>query len=208
MTIYRTPDDLLVCKNHGQLKEKEIQFRKVRTKFSKKVTQSCKICQKLSKKKRIKIPEDVKFRTCTKCNVDVGRLGYSDFEWYKPTPWCLVCKRKLQNEINKRKSEKGQTKVNKRRRRLKSNFGMTEKDYEDLLIAQAYVCAICKEPERTIICGEVIQLAVDHCHLSEQNGVMKVRGLLCRRCNHGLGYFRDSIDLIEEAAKYLTCDRI
>lgn len=31
----------------------------------------------------------------------------------------------------------------------------------------------------------------------------KIRGLLCRACNHGLGNFLDSIENLEEAINYL-----
>lgn len=41
-------------------------------------------------------------------------------------------------------------------------------------------------------------LFIDHCHETKD-----VRGLLCRRCNHGLGFFKDKIDLMNNAIKYL-----
>lgn len=40
---------------------------------------------------------------------------------------------------------------------------------------------------------------MDHDHLS---GL--VRGLLCAQCNRGLGFFRDSVWLLERAIGYLT----
>ncbi len=40
--------------------------------------------------------------------------------------------------------------------------------------------------------------AVDHCHET-----MKVRGLLCNRCNKGLGQFKDNIGFFKSAIKYL-----
>ena len=40
--------------------------------------------------------------------------------------------------------------------------------------------------------------AVDHCH---KNG--KVRGLLCRSCNLGIGQLRDDIEVLSNAITYL-----
>lgn len=39
---------------------------------------------------------------------------------------------------------------------------------------------------------------IDHCHATG-----KVRGMLCRECNHGLGVFKDSEDIMLKAIKYL-----
>ena len=40
---------------------------------------------------------------------------------------------------------------------------------------------------------------IDHCHQTDI-----VRGILCDRCNRGLGYFRDTPDFLRQAANYLT----
>lgn len=76
--------------------------------------------------------------------------------------------------------------------RLKK-YGLTELDYESLLKKQHGVCAICKRPE-----AQVKKLAVDHCH--DEN---KIRGLLCMRCNVGLGNFEDNPNLLKAALMYL-----
>lgn len=68
-------------------------------------------------------------------------------------------------------------------------YGLSKEAYEALLKNSNNVCAICK--------SEAI-LLVDHDH---NNG--KVRGMLCRKCNSGLGYFDDKILLLRNAAEYL-----
>lgn len=39
---------------------------------------------------------------------------------------------------------------------------------------------------------------LDHCHITG-----KIRGFLCSNCNTGLGLFKDNINLLESAIKYL-----
>lgn len=81
-------------------------------------------------------------------------------------------------------------------RTLRRLYGITPAQYAALFEAQGGVCAICKEPPPS---GWMKRLDVDHCH--ETN---VVRGLLCRRCNAGLGHFRDSPELLVSAADYVT----
>lgn len=89
-------------------------------------------------------------------------------------------------------SEKGR--ISRRWRTVKHRYNITKEDYENLLSAQDGVCKICSyKPEE----GEF--LPIDHCHLSS-----KVRGLLCHSCNKSLGGFKDSIELLKSAIKYLS----
>ena len=78
-----------------------------------------------------------------------------------------------------------------RRFELRSRYGLTEMDYELGVMACKGHCEICGNiPEE--------RLHVDHIH-----GTKMVRGLLCANCNHGLGKFKDSPDLLQKAVKYL-----
>lgn len=70
--------------------------------------------------------------------------------------------------------------------------------YEQLLSAQAGVCAICKMPETAKWKTRVRQLAVDHDHSTGQ-----IRGLLCAACNAGIGNLRNDPTLLKAAAAYL-----
>jgi hypothetical protein len=78
--------------------------------------------------------------------------------------------------------------------RLKREFGITVDDYEVLFKKQNGRCAICR--------GKPLKnknLCIDHCH---ETGA--IRGLLCFNCNTGLGHFRDNMNLLNSAQKYLT----
>lgn len=67
--------------------------------------------------------------------------------------------------------------------------------YARLFEAQDGKCAICKTEKPT---GGAKRFAIDHCH---DTGL--IRGLLCSKCNQGLGLFNHSEDLLLEAAIYL-----
>lgn len=77
----------------------------------------------------------------------------------------------------------------------KKRYGMSREQYEALLEKQGGKCAICRSPSPG---RKAIFFCVDHCH---ETG--KVRGLLCKRCNMGLGYFLDKTKLLRRAIKYL-----
>jgi hypothetical protein len=55
-------------------------------------------------------------------------------------------------------------------------------------------CDLCGGPP----IGNRKRLSVDHCH---ETGVF--RGFLCGMCNSGLGYFKDSPDVLRRAASYV-----
>lgn len=84
---------------------------------------------------------------------------------------------------------------------LRNSFGITVEEYEKLLSEQGSKCKIClkKEDVKNTKTKEIQHLSVDHDHKTG-----KVRGLLCTRCNRGLGYFKDDILLLQEATKYLS----
>ena len=106
---------------------------------------------------------------------------------------------KNREEILKKKKEywdlnKNIIKRNEKVRRLKRDYKITPKDYNELLIKQNYKCAICNIPESESFNG----LHIDHCHKTK-----KVRGLLCMQCNTVLGKVNDNIKILENAITYL-----
>jgi hypothetical protein len=76
---------------------------------------------------------------------------------------------------------------------LRKKFGIGIEQFEELLKKQHHRCAICGVKED----GQ--KLDVDHCHKTK-----KVRGLLCRSCNIGLGMFKDDQKILHAAYLYAT----
>lgn len=108
---------------------------------------------------------------------------------------CLEC-------CQKRDRLRYQNNTEKRRNQakwgaLKFSFGISKERWFELLSEQDGKCAICnKEFEFTK--RSKMTPCVDHDHLTK-----RVRGLLCRLCNQGIGLLCDSLDLVRSAAHYL-----
>jgi hypothetical protein len=86
-------------------------------------------------------------------------------------------------------------------RHFKRTYGISLEEYDSLLEKQGGVCAICHQPEEMMqnnTLKKPKRLAVDHCHTTGM-----VRGLLCTKCNQGLGNFRDDTGFMTQAISYL-----
>jgi hypothetical protein len=109
---------------------------------------------------------------------------------YKPTDLCGF------PGCGKRAQSKGY--CNTHRRRL-ARFGLTPGELERLLQAQRGRCAICRARKPGHGSGE---WCIDHDHVTGQ-----VRGLLCTRCNSGIGMLQDDPKILAAAAQYVTRHR-
>lgn len=78
--------------------------------------------------------------------------------------------------------------------RLKKLYELTREDYHALVDSQGSKCAICA---RTL--KNHFNLHVDHCHTTG-----KVRGLLCNKCNQGIGLFGEDAAKMRLAIEYLV----
>lgn len=86
---------------------------------------------------------------------------------------------------------KGKRKLTMFKYFLKKQYGITPEQYATILYKQDGKCAICKT-NRAKMC-------VDHCHTT---GV--VRGILCTKCNLGIGLLCDNEIYLYSAIKYLN----
>jgi len=78
---------------------------------------------------------------------------------------------------------------------LKVRYGLTIEDFNNLLKKQDYKCAICGEP---LDLSSRFKVHIEHNHKTG-----KVRGIVCNKCNQGLGGFRDNIEYLQKAIEYL-----
>lgn len=84
--------------------------------------------------------------------------------------------------------------IDNRKRRI---YGVTAEQFAEKLTAQENVCAICMEAFK-----DARDTHIDHDHATGD-----VRGILCGRCNLGLGNYKDDPDLLRLAADYLDYHR-
>jgi hypothetical protein len=95
----------------------------------------------------------------------------------------------------KARRQTAEIKLKKRLWHLRTLYGLTEDDVQAMLVQQSHHCAICPHPITLMSCH------VDHDH--RRSGRHSVRGLLCRRCNFGLGMFEDDPERMIAAAMYI-----
>lgn len=134
-------------------------------------------------------------KICSKCKIpkDKKEFGLASSKKSKLHSHCNACK--AESRAKKRKEDPEKTRVRDFANDLMKNYGMSIRDYLDLHDSQKGLCACCGALGTTFKRG----LHVDPCHKSGQ-----VRGLLCTRCNPGLGYFEDSVEKLEMAIAYLN----
>jgi hypothetical protein len=109
-------------------------------------------------------------------NVYVAKSGHR---------YCKTCK----NATRRNYLYRGRAVQNQRKHR----YGVTPEKYDEMLESQDNKCKICRRPF-----GEDLKPVIDHDHATD-----KVRGLLCRFCNTGLGMFSDVAELLIRAVEYL-----
>lgn len=155
-------------------------------------------------------PEGVRTKICTKCGIEkaihdfykrnsVCKKCYSgkSKEYYiankeSITKQCKIYRSK--NISSVKANSKKYYKKNKqkyllysRKNKIKS-YGLTQKEYEKIM----------SEQKECSVCGNECKLYIDHNHKTK-----KFRGLLCFNCNVAIGHFRDSIEIMKNAIKYL-----
>lgn len=107
-------------------------------------------------------------------------------KWYYANP-------ERNKEYEQKRAKDPVSKAKRESSFYKKNYGITLEQYNQMFVDQNGLCAICNEQETN---GK--KLAVDHDHKTEE-----IRGLLCGKCNMGIGLLRDSEELLLKAMGYL-----
>lgn len=150
---------------------------------------NCKQCWNQYQRAWRKKPRKSKRDVCITCKLDFC----SENPKARDSSKCIKCQRIYKTNWN-RTNRKGQTSCT-----LKLKYGIDLDTYNIMWEHQKGVCAICDQREtKKDRFGNIQVLSVDHCHSTG-----KVRGLLCHRCNHALGLFKENVPALCRASEYL-----
>ena len=123
---------------------------------------------------------NLKVKMCVKCNLKEA------YKKDKYPSYCADCKKENYRMLYAKK-----TKVEKKYYNAGRNYKLSKDVFTDLIADKK--CKICDKT----ISGRNIN--IDHDHTT-----LKVRGILCRHCNLGLGFFRDNKKFLKNAIAYLN----
>jgi hypothetical protein len=132
-------------------------------------------------------------KKCTKCG---EQKPLSEFHKDKTAKMGIrsICK-KCYSSFHANYYENNTKKVKEKNKKqwLKRKYNMEVTEFERIKTSQNSCCGICKTKLED---GHLVH--VDHDHKTG-----KVRGILCRWCNTGLGNFKDSLSSLKSALSYL-----
>jgi DNA-directed RNA polymerase subunit RPC12/RpoP len=103
---------------------------------------------------------------------------------------CQECRKLWKPSLEQRERYNERTR-NWNRKKLS---GFTVEDYETRLAEQDYRCAIC----------ETDNPGATNWHTDHNHDTGQKRGILCHKCNTGLGLLKDSTEVLEKAIMYLN----
>lgn len=135
-------------------------------------------------------------KRCTKCKRRKDLSEFSKTGNYTRSD-CRKCHAKyVKGKYDPQEKEKKKTYYKEKKSEItnkvrKNKYKITSEEFAQMLTKQDNKCQICKQ--------ELIKPCLDHCHTSN-----KVRGILCSKCNMGLGCFQDDIENLKSAIKYLS----
>lgn len=150
-------------------------------------------------------------KKCSKCDKEkaITEFDIRKTSKDKHTGVCSDCRRKIVAERKKRWTNAHRDRAhaaNKQYRennpdkihsmKLQSRYGITFKDYVEMLAKQGGGCKICGRKDS----GRKKQkyFSLDHDHVTG-----KIRGLLCAPCNTLIGLAQDNFSILIKASEYL-----
>jgi|SRR6185369_3578997 len=129
-------------------------------------------------------------KNCSSCKQEKELVHFYSKRLTQYQSECKECTRVRRSKWWKSESGRLSTANTK----LKARFGITLDEYLSILKQQNYKCLICGISHSYM--GH--RLAVDHNH-----NTGKIRGLLCKGCNMGIGNFKENTSNLLKAVDYI-----
>ena len=142
---------------------------------------------------------DVPHKNCSKCGYRMKAV----FNRSLSRGWSYQCG-PCSSDVSKRRYETPEGRARHYRyalQRRMAQYGLTPEQAEAIWARQGKACKICscKLESPTAQSKASKPTHVDHCH---ETGI--VRGILCTKCNQGLGLFADDSLRLQKAIRYLN----
>jgi hypothetical protein len=109
--------------------------------------------------------------------------------------WCKACHKAKSLETGRKRQYTPEYQEYARWYGIQKRYGLSKGAFMALWEDQSGACGICSSPLSLSTPKGVV---VDHNHISGE-----VRGLLCHKCNTGIGLLNDSPSVLEAAIAYL-----
>lgn len=134
---------------------------------------------------------------CPKCSAEHAAVANREklYRWRAKNPEKV---REIDRRYNAKRALDPEALRRKRENEARRMYGIEPEQLRALEKKQKHQCAICKG-KRT---GPGNRLHIDHCHDS-----LKVRGLLCSKCNTMLGLAGEDATVLRNAIAYLAKHR-
>jgi len=140
-------------------------------------------------------------KTCSKCKVE---KPLSDFYLKSGGGHRHLCKKCHCQQSNNSEARKAYVKLPHVRakysaRNREKTTGISAENFKLLFDLAGGKCSICSKPMAIAPAKSAgLKAFADHDHITG-----KPRGVICNRCNSGLGFFDDSIESLKSAIAYL-----
>jgi hypothetical protein len=163
----------------------------------------CRQCQAAYNKTRDFTPS-VAVSNCTKCKKQLPAASFYVHKRRKEglSANCKECTKSSRREYTKRNSDNPEHRRKKKKwydtawhKNCLLKHNVTQEEY-DFLAGKG--CAICGG----LPTGIRKRYSFDHDHVTGN-----FRGLLCAKCNSGIGFLNDSVDFLQKAIEYLNRSR-
>lgn len=167
------------CSKHGFLEEKYI---RIKNRSIGKTDITCRLCDREKTAKHRALNKD-------KVNADQRRIYATRAEHERE-------RSKVKYRKFKKRAMEGY---------IRNAYGLQADEYWKMVENQNNKCKICgneetrKQTSRADEPEKICRLTIDHCHETK-----KVRGLLCHRCNVGIGGLRHDPQLMQKAIDYIN----